>query len=61
MDSLAAALLRPGDRVLDPFAGGGETALSAWRLGCHVSAFDADPDVAYRLESVTDSVTAEAA
>ena len=61
MDLLAAALLRPGDLVLDPFAGGGETAIAAWRLGCQVAAFDADPDVAYRLGSVTDSVTAMAA
>lgn len=61
MDVLAAALLQPGDRVLDPFAGGGETALAAWRLGCHVAAFDAAPDVAVRLASVTESVTARAA
>ena len=62
MDAIAKLVrLRPGQVVVAPFAGGGETALAAWRLGCHVAAYDAAPDVAIRLASVTDSVTAIAA
>ena len=58
-DAIADRLLRAGDVVIDPFAGGGETALAAWRWGRHVAAFDSDPAVAAALaEAVSRNVTA---
>ena len=36
----------PGSTVVDPFAGGGEMALTAYRAGCHVLAADCDPHCA---------------
>lgn len=65
MDALAKRLLIPGWRVCDPFGGGGETALAAWRRGCHVLAADADAEAVDTMRatllSVTESVTPKAA
>ena len=43
MDAMAERWLAPGWSVCDPMAGGGATALAAWRRGCDVLASDIDP------------------
>ena len=56
-DRLAARFVKPGMVVCDPFGGGGETALAAWRCGAHVTATDRDPNAAALAIAVTDIVT----
>ena len=54
-DAIVRSMKLPaGCHVLDPFCGGGETALALWRAGCHVVASDVDATAAKVL---ADSIT----